>query len=196
VLTLHPAGVCPLWSKTLPNRSEERGKQYKQTVVHFAQLLDSVAGLQVEVDLFHYDANDVDFTRWGARMVDWADSVVMIASNALWERWSGRNPPTEGAGAARECDALHGLFDKDQADFQRKVVIAILPGETDENIPNDLSRVQHRTVPQLTMDGLELLLRRLLDQPRYPRPAEKTAPHLPPYTVPPIVDPSSDPTND
>lgn len=112
--------VFIVWAHQNRHKSEDHVEQYKQNVVHCAHLLNSVAGLHVEVDLFHYDNKDIDFTRWGPRMVDWADSVVMIASASLWERWSGRNPPTEGAGAACECDALHGLFDTDQTAFQRK----------------------------------------------------------------------------
>src|SRR4051794_31923036 len=84
--------VFILWAHQDRHRSEEQIEQYKQTVVHFAHLMNSIDGLQVEVDLFHYDDKNIDFTRWGPLMVEWADSVIMIASDALWERWSGRNP--------------------------------------------------------------------------------------------------------
>jgi hypothetical protein len=176
--------VFILWAHKDRRWSEERVAQYKKTVIDFARLLDGVAGLHVEIDAFHYDEKGMDFTRWGPLQVADADTVLMISSDALWERWSGRNPPNEGAGAAAETDALHGLFNRDQEAFQEKVLIVVLPGGTEESVPDQLSRIQRRKITELSLQGMELLLRRLLDKPRVPRRTEKTVPDLPPYPLP------------
>jgi hypothetical protein len=176
--------VFVLWAHTDRRWSEERVAQYKKAVYAFAQLLDKIRGLHVEADLFHYDEKGIDFTRWGPQQVEDADTVLMVSSDALWERWSGQNPPDEGAGAARETDALHGLFDDDQAAFQRKVLIVVLPGGSAESVPHDLSRVQRIPILELSDQGLNPLLRRLLNKPRFLRQTDKTVPDLPPHPPP------------
>jgi len=173
--------VFILWAHKDRRWSEERVAQYKEAVYAFAQLLDRIADLQVEADLFHYDEKGIDFTRWGPQQVEDADTVLMVSSDALWERWRGQNPPDEGAGAARETDALHGLFDDDQAAFQRRVLIVVLPGGSEESVPYELSRIQRIKIPELSPGGLDLLLRRLLGKPRFPRRTDKIIPDLPPH---------------
>ncbi|GIF04752.1 SEFIR domain-containing protein [Actinoplanes siamensis] len=178
-----PHRVFIVWAHRDPRWSAGEQDRYRAAVLAFARALDRVDGLEVEIDLFHSEDRAIDFTRWGPDRITWADTVIMISSAPLWDRWSGRNPPDEGAGAVRECDALHGLFDTNQADFQSKVLIVELPVGAHAPVPADLSRVQRRTVddPEAT-----LVLRWLLNQPRYPRPAGKVQVDLPPYPEAPF----------
>ncbi|MCG5461888.1 hypothetical protein MED01_006759 [Micromonospora sp. MED01] len=178
-----PHRVFIVWAHRDPRWSAQEQARYQAAVLAFARTLDGVEGIEVEIDLFHSEDRTVDFTRWGPDRVFWADTVLMISSAPLWDRWAGRNPANEGAGAVRECDALHGLFDTDQAAFQRKVLIVVLPGGMDAPVPADLSRIQRRTVndPQAT-----LVLRWLLNKPRYPRGTGKTRVDLPPFPEAPF----------
>ncbi|MEU8127823.1 SEFIR domain-containing protein [Micromonospora sp. NPDC049049] len=170
--------VFIVWAHRDQRWSAQQQARYQAAVLAFARTLDRVEGIEVEFDLFHSEDRTVDFTRWGPDQISWADTVLMISSAPLWDRWSGRNPANEGAGAVRECDALHGLFDTDQDAFQRKVLIVVLPGGMDAPVPADLSRIQRRIVddPQAT-----LVLRWLLNKPRYPRGTVKTRVDLPPF---------------
>ena len=129
--------------------------------------------------MFEYSTRGIDWTRFGTAAVADVESVLIVGSEAYWERWEGRNPPTEGAGVAREADALHGLYDADQLAFQRKTIIALLPGETDEKVPFDLRRIPRYPVTSLTVKGIEALLRRLFERPKYPKEDLGAPPHLP-----------------
>src|SRR5262249_15137036 len=142
--------VFILWAHKDRRWSDEQITQYKKTVRDFAQLLDRVAGLHVEADFFHFDEKGWDSTRWGPEQVEDADTVLMVSSDALWERWRGKNPPDEGAGATRETDALKGLFDHDQAAFQQKVLIVVLPNGTENSIPLELRRIQYIKISELS----------------------------------------------
>src|SRR5262249_32113000 len=133
-----------------------------------------------------------DSTRWGPEQVEDADTVLMVSSDTLWERWRGKNPPDEGAGATRETDALKGLFDHNQAAFQQKVLIVVLPNGTENSIPLELRRIQYIKISELNDQCLDPLLRRLLNKPRFPRQTNKTIPDLPPYP-PSCADQSDDP---
>ena len=185
VTTMDDHRAFIVWAHRDQRWSDERVVRYKESVAEFAHLLDGVAGLVVEVDLFHYDKRGIDFTRWGPQQVARADTILMVSSDPLWERWSGRNLSSEGAGAARESDAIHGLYDRDQAAFQERVLIVILPGCTDESIPAELSRVQRYRINELNEkdDAYTNLLRHMLKQSRYPRQAKKTIPDLPPHPL-------------
>jgi SEFIR domain len=145
-------------------------------VITFGCLLDNY--VDVEADFFRYTEPGMDWTRYGPRSVKEADTVLIVSSDAYWERWEGRNPTNSGAGTARETDALLGLFDRDQQAFQLKVVIVVLPGQDERSIPDELSRVQRFRVPGITPRGIEPLLRRLLNVPRY-RKCERKIPWLP-----------------
>jgi hypothetical protein len=62
---------------------------------------------------------------------------------------------------------LLGLFTEDQARFQRKVKLILLPGIPDDAVPTNLNGVPRFRITQLTPDGLEDLLRTLTGQPVY-----------------------------
>jgi hypothetical protein len=149
--------------------------EWRAAVIGFACLLDTY--VDVDADFYH-SAEAVDWTRYGPRAVKRSDMVVLVGSDALWERWEGHNPPDVGAGIAREADALHGLFDRDQRAFQAKVVIALLPGQDGRDIPYDLARVNRYTVGSLDLAGIEPLLRRLLGVPEVRKTTRKLVPPL------------------
>lgn len=147
--------------------TDERRERWRRLVVAFAQLLDRY--VRVEADFFRSVDPSVDWTRYGPRSIQAADVVVIVGNDEYWKRWDGTNPPDEGAGVAREADALLGLYNRDQRAFQEKVVVVLLPGEDSRTVPDDLARVHTYRVGTLDLDGIEPLLRRLFGIPEFPR---------------------------
>ncbi|GAA0638947.1 hypothetical protein GCM10010174_71170 [Kutzneria viridogrisea] len=167
------------WAHADYRASAEQTKAWKTMVYDFAHLLGNY--VHVDADLFHYTDAGMNWTEYGPRAVEAAGTVLMISSKAFWERWKGENRPDEGAGAVREMDALKGIFDRDQQEFQRKAVIVLLPGESDALIPNELHRVAWFKVTSIDLAGVETLLRRLLAEPLHVQAEKKIRPDLPRY---------------
>jgi hypothetical protein len=106
---------------------------------------------------------------------------TLIATSKAWrERWEGRNEPHEGAGTAREADALHGMFDENQQEFRSRVIIVMLPGTTEETLPADLRHIARFAVDPQIIDSMEFLVRHILDKPKYVLPELGSQPELPP----------------
>lgn len=167
------------WAHTDRGWTAEQQAAWRQLVIEFACLLDRY--VDVEADFFRSSEAGIDWTRYGTRAIKRADVVVIVGNEAFWSRWEGQNAPDEGAGIAREADALHGLFDLDQQAFQEKVVLVLLPGEDSRAIPYDLARVNRYVVSTLDLAGIERLLRRLLGRPEVLKRTRKLVPQLSPY---------------
>lgn len=148
--------------------TDERRKRWQRQVVEFALLLGH--WVEVEADFFRSADPTVDWTRYGVRAIEAADVVVIVGNDEYWKRWAGKNDPDEGAGVAREADALLGLYHRDQRAFQEKVVVVLLPGEDSGAVPDDLVRAHTYRVATLDLDGVEPLLRRVFGVPEIPRP--------------------------
>lgn len=167
------------WAHRNPDWTSEQAQQWEDTVRAFAELLVKY-GVGVELDLWYLHDSGTDWTRFGQDKVR-ASDFVLIAVTAAWrERWEGKNKPTEGAGAVAEADTLKGLFEEDQEAFQRKAMIAILPGSSGDNIPSELRRLSRFPIDELTRAGVDDLLRTLFRKPRYVRPALGAVPDLAP----------------
>lgn len=179
------AGAAPRaflsWAHRHARWADSQAQEWARTVADFAYLLRT-RGVDVDVDFFHYTERGIDWTRYGPDSILAAETVLIASSEAYWERWEGRNDPTEGAGVAREADTLKGLFNADQAAFQRKVLIVELPGQTGVTVPYELRRVPCYPIPDLSVSGVEALLRLLHRAPRYPRTPVARPPALPAYT--------------
>lgn len=176
-------GAGPLvfisWAHSHSSWKESQTKAWEASIATLASTLRVRFGIDADVDLFHLDET-VDWTRYGQKGVINADRVLVVHSLSWAERWAGENEPTEGAGAAREADTLHGLFSRHQQDWQEKLIIVVLPGVGTDEIPPDLDRVSRVRVDPSDPDSYEDLLRILTGQPRYSKPALGTIPELPP----------------
>src|ERR1044071_434363 len=95
------------WAHRAQDWTSAQAKAWEGTVRQFTDAL-RLAGVDADVDLYHYSDADVDWTRYGTSMIEKSDTTIVAMSTAWAERWQGINPPTVGAGAAREADALHG----------------------------------------------------------------------------------------
>lgn len=167
------------WAHRDPNWSDYEAEGWIGKAVQFATLLMS-NGVETSFDLWNEIDPQVDWTRWGQLQVQKCQFVIILASAAWRQRWEGSNAPHLGAGAVAEADTLKGLFNEDQAAFQRKTLLVLLPGMSEESIPPDLHRVQRFRIRSLDGAGMELLLRRIHDQPLHVKPPLSKAPALPP----------------
>lgn len=147
---------------------------WRRSVEAFAELLDEADDIDVTLDLWHENDPGLDWGRWGLRQIETSD-FVLIAMNEPWaQRWRGVNDPTVGGGAVAEANALRGLFTQNQAEFQRRVRVVMLPGAHERDIPLDLNQLKRVTLPELTLNGLAKLLDDLRGIPTHTRTTKPT----------------------
>lgn len=177
-----PPTVFISWAHAHRGWSKAQTQLWQESVASFSSSLRRSFGIDADVDLFHLHES-VDWTRFGQKSVISSDRVIIVLSKAWAERWEGLNRPTEGAGAAREADTLHGLFSRNQSEWQSKLIIVLLPEADMSEVPLDLDRVVRVSVDPSDLDTYEDLLRNLTGQPNYQKPALGSVPDLPPLDV-------------
>jgi SEFIR domain len=152
------------WAHANTDWSPAEVAEWEQTIRTFVDLLRT-NGIDVDVDLFHFSESATDWTRWGQEKVRTSDFVIVALSKAWAERWQGINAPHVGAGAVAEADALKGIFGRDQSEFQRKTLLALMPGISVDVVPPDLYRLNRFTLRELTREGIDDLLRMVFEAP-------------------------------
>lgn len=157
------------WAHSNTDWDRDQSSEWERAVKAFAEVLRE-GGVDAELDLFHLSDTSIDWTRWGQNKVRTSDFVIVAISRAWAERWQGDNVPTVGAGAVAEADALKGIFGRDQSEFQRKTLIALLPGVASDVIPEDLHRVTRFPIAQLNREGIDDLLRAVFNAPKHVAP--------------------------
>lgn len=178
------------WAHRNVDWNDEQEQQWTGQAHAFAELLIRNGFPNTEIDLWYLDSPVPVWTRWGPQQIEDADFVVVLLSNAWKERWEGTNDPTVGAGAAGEANTLRGIFQRNQQEFQRKVVLVALPpidglsGVGDSALPDELRGVSRKNVKQLTVSGIGELVRLFTGQPRYTKPTAGPVPVLPPIEAP------------
>ena len=153
---------------------------WRDTVLRFVTVLRWKGGVTADLDLFHLSE---DWTRWGPLQIQRCPWTLVVVNAAWRERFEGRNQRTEGAGAVAEADELLGMFDDDQDDFRRRVLLVVLPGASQDDVPPRMRGLERFTITKFTVEGLERLLRHLTGQPLYMPPPVGTVPVLPPATL-------------
>jgi hypothetical protein len=140
---------------------------WRDAVLDLVTGLRQHGGVDADVDLFHFSDPDVDWTRWGPRAAQDRDLVLVAVNRAWCDRWEGRNNPCVGAGAVAEADVLHGQFDKNQDGFQRRVVLILLPGASEQDIPDGLRRLRRVQIDDCRAATMTALARQLRNEPDY-----------------------------
>lgn len=196
------AAVAPTalisWAHRNTGWTDDETAQWQRNVESFAALLRT-HGVETDLDLWHAHESTIDWTRWGQNKVRDSDFVIVAISEAWRQRWLGTNAPTVGAGAVAEADALKGIFGRDQAEFQRKTMLALLPGVASDLVPEDLYRLARFPIGDLSRGGIDDLLRTLFDAPRHSPPPVGVAPTFdepPSRTTPPPAAPFGAVTRD
>jgi len=157
-------------------------KAWERQVYDLVTTLRAKGGIDVTVDLAS-ESDPSDWTRLGPTLIRERD-VTLVVVNAAWRRaWEGGGPADVGAGAAAEADELHGLFNRDQEAFQRKVKLVVLPGVGQADLPPGLDRLPRYTVATFDATGIKPLVRALTGQPRLPLVELGPVPVLPPETA-------------
>ena len=152
------------WAHTASTWTATKAAQWKETVNGFAELLNRDS-INVQIDLWHSENPQIDWTRWGQDQIIESDYVV-IAMNEPWaKRWKGKNKPTEGAGVVVEADTLKGILIENQQDFQRRVRIVMLPGTTPRSIPPDLQRIKRLAIEEITPEQIQPMVNDLFNLP-------------------------------
>jgi hypothetical protein len=166
------------WAHSHASWDSTQEKNWQSEVVAFTATLRQF-GIDAEVDLFHLDDPAVDWTRFGPKHAAAASAVLIVMSEAWAERWDGRNTSLEGAGAVAEADVLHGLFEDDQAEFQRRCFVVLLSGHARREIPLGLRRLPSYPVSADDPDSYGPLLRALTEKPQFVKPPLGELPTLP-----------------
>jgi hypothetical protein len=165
------------WGLEDPAAKRAADEAWRDEVLEFFVALRR-SGIDAEIDLAHFSERGVDWTRWGPTMVRERDVIAVV--NAGWRRaWEESGDGFTGRGAAAEVDVLLSIFNEDRDAFQEKVLLVLLPGSDDSDVPYGLGRLQRVRVRAFDDDGLTPLLRILTDQPEYPLPPLGAIPLLP-----------------
>ncbi|HEX5121220.1 MAG TPA: hypothetical protein VFW65_39050 [Pseudonocardiaceae bacterium] len=175
------------WAHVDRSWTVDRIDRWRTQVLGLAETLVA-NGIAADIDLWHSFETEVDWTRWGITLAKNADYTVIAINDAWRARWEGTNPPDEGAGVVAEADVIKGIFNSDQALFQRKHIIALLPGVEDSTVPPELYRLRRVRIEEISPTGCTELLRVLARKPEYVRPAPGKLPDLPPKQPPPQSD--------
>ncbi|GAB2592256.1 hypothetical protein [Microlunatus antarcticus] len=143
-------------------------------------------GVDADLDLFHLSEPGIEWTGWGPSRITKCDYTVVLVNQAWRQRFEGTNEPNEGAGAVAEADTLLGLFERNQDDFRRRLLVVVLPGADLHDVPPRLSGQQRFVLKDLTRNDLEPLLRLLHGSPEHVMQPVGPAPFLPPVRFGPI----------
>jgi SEFIR domain len=122
-----------------------------------------------------------DWPLWMLRQVRQAQYVVVIASPAYRRRAEGDAAAGEGRGVQFEAALIRDELYGDQQKGLEKFLPVLLPGQSADDIPAFLSpnAATHYRVAELTVAGVEPLLRVLTGQPWEVDPPLGTVPVLP-----------------
>lgn len=164
-----PPSALVSWAHKNIGWDDTQAEAWISQVLQFASLLVG-NGIDAELDLWNDSDPQIDWTRWGPEQVAKSDFVIVAISQAWKERWEGSNNPKQGAGAVAEANALKGRFNTDQEVFQKRTIIVLLPGATEDDVPQDLHHLFRITVDDICLDGIEGVLRTLFASPKYEKP--------------------------
>lgn len=166
------------WSHADPCWTDVQRDAWERTVITFAGLLVS-SGIDVKLD--RWRRTPEDWSRFGPREIRRSRFVLVIVSHGWRLAWNDEGDPTTGSGAAAEADLLRDLYRRDRSDFRRRVILVVLPGASEDDLPDGLGATsQWVRIPTLDVRGVEPLLRLLSGQGEHRRPRLGTPPHLPP----------------
>lgn len=156
--------------------------EWERTVLDFTTALRTVGGVDADLDLWHHAHEQ--WTAFGPSGIRNNEFILVAVDHAYRERWEGTNEPHEGAGAAREAASIKAIFERDQKESLKRVKVVILPGSTEEDVPDELLGFAERTtVRSFDLAELEQLLRWLYNRPEFIKPPLGPLPALPPRFV-------------
>lgn len=165
------------WAHRDSGMSDAEARAWRDEVRALAERL-SFVGCVVEADFYELHA---DWSRYGPQKIEDCDFTLIILSEAYRICWDGRNRIDQNTGATRETNVLKGLFERNREDYGKRVIIVLLPGITETEIPDEIRGPLDRfVVDPRSGRGIEGLMRRLTGQPEFVRPPIGVVRDLPP----------------
>lgn len=143
---------------------------HKEAAWQFGNLLVR-NGVDVHMDRYE-EGKRGDWATWARKLIEQVDFVIVLASPVCRKAFDGELQGLEHPGIRSEArlinERLHVYRDK----WTTKVLPVVLPHELVDNIPEMLQpwTLDHYDVTQLTLEGIDELLRAMTGVPRYPRP--------------------------
>ncbi|KAB2973189.1 TIR domain-containing protein [Streptomyces sp. SS1-1] len=138
-------------------------------------------GIDAELDLPAGERRQ-DWALWMLRGIRDSRRVIVVASPEYRRRSEGDAVAGQGAGVQWEARLLRDLVHEDPDAALEKIVPVVLPGGSATGLPRWLGGGTHSHYPveAYTVEGAEVLLRLLTNQPYETVPALGSVPVLPP----------------
>jgi hypothetical protein len=157
---------------------------HKDAVRGFADLLRSY-GIDAEIDQYAEEERQ-DWNEWAHRHFMASDFVIIVASPRMMTFGDGTGPADQNRGVQAEMTVIRDLLQRDRPTWTKKILPVVLPGGTIDELPDFVGpyALSHYCVEELTLDGIDTLLRIITSQPRVVRPPLGGLPKLPPHPAP------------
>jgi hypothetical protein len=181
-----PSAVV-IWAHDDPEWSPSEKQTWQDTIVSFTHLLRG-SKVDADLDLFHGHLA-TDWARFGPAAIRDSEFAIVAVSRTWRRAWDGDVDDGAYAGARGEANVLLGLFQESNKAFLEKVIPVVLPGATEDDIPQELKATTHWSrVPTLDEAGIDELYRRLTKQAGHPKPPLGTFRKLGPVSEQPQRD--------
>lgn len=158
--------VFVVWAHSSPEWDVVRTQAWRATVHTFAELLHQL-GADADLDLYHQH-EPVDWSTFCLQRMEDADRIVIAVSPGWKLAFLGRNRLS--LGAEYELKHLRGMLMRQPDVFQRKVIVAVLPGASLDDIPLSLHCVPHFVIDPAEPASALPLRHFLHGQPMYAKP--------------------------
>lgn len=157
---------------------------HKDAVRGFADLLRSY-GVDAEIDQYAEEERQ-DWNEWAHRHFTASNFVIIVASPRMGAFGDGTAPVDQNRGVQAEMTVIRDLLQRDRPTWIKKILPVVLPGGTVDGLPDFVGpyALSHYRVEELTLDGIDTLLRIITSQPRVVRPPLGKLPELPPHPAP------------
>lgn len=159
---------------------------HKDAVRSLADLLRSY-GVDAEIDQYAEEERQ-DWNEWAHRHFTASDFIIIVASPRMKAYGDGTAPPDQNRGVQAEMTVIRDFLQRDRPTWTKKILPVVLPRGTIDDLPDFVGpyALSHYRVEDLTLDGIDTLLRIITSQPRVTRPPLGALPKLPPDPTPTV----------
>ncbi len=151
-------------------------QEHKKRVLELANRLCR-EGIDCHIDQYEI-APPEGWPQWMEKQIAWADYVVVVCTETYERRFSGREEPGKGLGAAWEGAIITQQLYDNAGNNDKFIPVHFSPGDA-QHIPEPLRPTTRYHVE--TEDGYESLYRHLTHQPPVVKPPLGTIRRLPPH---------------
>ncbi len=167
-------------------------ESWNATVLDFAIALRTVAGIDADLDQWHFTGGN-DWTTYGPNAIETSNFILIAVSPTYKLAWSGNHPPGHNDGVASEAAAIKAIRMENHHDFTQRVKVVLLRGADKASIPRDLlGMLEYFEVKSFDTQGLDSLVRSILKQPGRLKPPLAPLAALPPHSLHHVAGPPDD----